>query len=170
MFGYEKKPPKERIKASAVVYHIEGLLEWRYHEVTTIQALKLDNLLSIEGEKKKKVLLPFSQIEKVRIITWRKLRSRPASVAGRALVGGALGGDTGFLLGALSAQNDVVTKTVTLRNCLEIVYHPKDNPRLTQSLIFYDDDARYITEFTKFLCQFAHLPPPEIVGDEPQYL
>lgn len=170
MFGFKKKEPKEKISTYSVASHLEGLSEWQYQEVTTLTALKLDKVLEIEGRKKKKVYLPFDQIEKVRIITWRKFISRPADAMGRALVGGLIGGDTGFLLGALSAQNEVVGKTVTLRNCLEIVYHPKDNPRITQSLVFKDDNAQQTAEFSRYLCQFAHLPPPEIVGDEPTYL
>ena len=115
MFGFGKSEPKERSKyyhqVSSTTAHIEGLPEWRYGEATSIWVLEKDKVLEIKGEKKKVVLLPFAQIEKVRIITWRKLRSRPASVTGRALVGGAIGGDTGFLLGALSAQNDVKLST-----------------------------------------------------------
>lgn len=177
MFGFGKSEPKERSKyyhqVSSTTAHIEGLPEWRYGEATSIWVLEKDKVLEIKGEKKKVVLLPFAQIEKVRIITWRKLRSRPASVTGRALVGGAIGGDTGFLLGALSAQNDVVTKTVSRPNCIEIVYHPKDNPRMTQSLVFEPVESNkkfYAKKFATDMCRVIGLPAPEIVGDEPTYL
>ena len=177
MFGFGNKKPKERSKyyhqVGAVTEHLEGLSEWRYGETTTIWVLEKDRVLEIEGRKQKKVLLPFTQIEKVRIVTWRKLRSRPASVAGRALVGGAIGGDAGFLLGALSAQNEVVTKTVARPNCIEIIYHPRDNFRITQSLVFEpveSDKKFYAEKFATDMCRVIGLPSPEIVGDEPTYL
>jgi len=177
MFGLGKKEPKERSKyyhqVGALLGHIEGLDKWIYQESTTIWVLKQDKVLEIVGRKKKTVFLPFSQIDRVRIITWRKLRSRPADAAGRALVGGVLGGNTGFLLGALSAQNEVVTKTVSLPNCIEIIYHPKDNFRITQSLVFEPVESNkkfYAEKFARDMCQVVGLLPPEIVGDEPKYL
>lgn len=177
MFGFGKSEPKQRSKyyhqVGAVTEHLEGLSEWRYGETTTIWVLEKDRVLEIQGEKKKVVLLPFAQIEKVRIITWRKLRSRPADAMGRALVGGLIGGDTGFLLGALSAQNDVVTKTVSRPNCIEIVYHPQGTPRITQSLVFEPVESNkkfYAEKFATDMCRVVGLPAPEIAGDEPKYL
>lgn len=177
MFGFGKSEPKQRSKyyhqVSATTEYIEGLPEWEYGETTSVWVLEQDKVLEIKGEKKKVVLLPFAQIEKVRIITWRKLRSRPASVVGRALVGGAIGGDTGFLLGALSAQNDVVTRTVSRPNCIEIVYHPQGTPRMTQSLVFEPVESNkkfYAEKFATDMCRVVGLPAPEIVGDEPKYL
>lgn len=177
MFGFGKSESKQRSKyyhqVHATTEHIEGLSEWRYGETTSIWVLAQDKILEIKGEKGKVVLLPFAQIKKARVITWRKLRSRPASAAGRALVGGAIGGDTGFLLGALSAQNDVVTRTVSRPNCIEIVYHPKETPRITQSLIFEPVESNkkfYAEKFATDMCRVVGLPAPEIVGDEPKYL
>lgn len=165
--------PRYYHQVSATTEHLEGLPEWRYGETTSIWVLKQERVLEIKGEKKKVILLPFDQIEKVRIITWRKLRSRPADAVGRALVGSVIGGTSGMLLGALSAQNDVVTKTVSRPNCIEIIYHPKGNFRITQSLVFepVESNKKYYAEkFATDMCRVIGLSPPEIAGDEPKYL
>lgn len=177
MFGFGEKTSKAQSKyyhqVHATTGHIEGLSEWNFDETASIWVLKQDQVLEIKGRQKKVVLLPFDQIKAVRIITWRKLRSRPADAVGRALVGGAIGGDAGFLLGAISAQNSVVTKNVVLPNCVEIVYHPKGDFRTIKSLVFEPVESNkkfYAEKFATEMCQVVGLPPPEIVGDEPTYL
>lgn len=177
MFTFGKRESKERSKyyhqVHATTGHIEGLLEWGFDETASLWVLKQDKVLEIQGRQKKVVLLPFEQIEAVRVITWRKLRSRPADVVGRALVGGAIGGDAGFLLGAISAQNDTVTKNVVLPNCIEIIYHPRGDANTSKSLVFEPVESNkkfYAQKFATEMCQVVGLQPPEFVEDSPTYL
>lgn len=171
MFGFGKKESKpKKYPTYEILHHFEGLAQLGWAESCTVDILLNEKELKFSW-KKKEVILPFNQLESVQLLTWRKTRVRPANSAGRALVGGLVGGDTGFMLGALSAQNEMVTKDVTIRPAIKICYFPYGEHRNTQHIILGPSGAsaeKSVRLFAEAICYYAGIDGPEIIPDKPE--
>lgn len=147
--------------------HLEGIDGYQYNEYIGLGIETADKYLELEDRQKKKIFLPFKQIEQINFITWEKTIVKPVSPLAEGIVGGLIGGDAMAVVSAIDAKGRTRTENVRIERAVEIQYHPKDNSRIVKSLIFRSHLTRNDTmKWTKTLCKYAGLPGPNC--SEPQ--
>lgn len=109
-------------------------------------------IVNASSKKDTPVFLNYAQIYEVGQFENLKVGNDGGSAAGEALIGGALFGTVGALVGGMSGMS----KTKNIRRCLVLNYHPDSAPsesktillEIVQASIFHDDFIRALLEKT----------------------
>lgn len=155
--------------------HLEGLEGVAYKDyislVTKKELLHIEVKIKINGQT---MILPFKQIVQVNFITWEKTITKPLNPMAEAAVTGLIAGEAMGVAAAIDAKGRTRSEKVTVKDALEIQYHPKGDFRTIKSIIVDPGSPKsHGQKWAKMLCRCANLPGPNFVEPKekgPTYL